>query len=94
MDEVRKAKAKKRKLPKAIRWAVPKAADGGRRLTEKQRQALTELEKPAASPPPSPDGIFQAARARARDYRCNVFTFMIMIYFIAASLGYFIKFHS
>ncbi|CAO0820427.1 hypothetical protein DFAR_1560001 [Desulfarculales bacterium] len=43
VDEVRKAEAKARKLPKAIRWAVLKAADGGR-LTEKQRQTLTELE--------------------------------------------------
>ncbi|CAO0820418.1 hypothetical protein DFAR_1550003 [Desulfarculales bacterium] len=42
MDEVRKAKAKERKLPKATSSAVLKAADGGR-LTEKQQQALTEL---------------------------------------------------
>ncbi|CAO0820746.1 hypothetical protein DFAR_1860030 [Desulfarculales bacterium] len=40
MDEVRKAKAKERKLPNATSWAVLKAADGGR-LTEKQQQALT-----------------------------------------------------
>ncbi|CAO0824779.1 hypothetical protein DFAR_920001 [Desulfarculales bacterium] len=39
------------------------------------------------------NGIFQAARAKARGYR-NVFTFMTMIYFIVASLGEFIKFHS
>jgi transposase len=39
------------------------------------------------------NGIFQAARARARSYR-NVFTFMTMIYFIAAPLGELIKFHS
>ncbi|CAO0821974.1 hypothetical protein DFAR_2760008 [Desulfarculales bacterium] len=32
------------------------------------------------------NGIFQAARARARGYR-NVFTFMTTIYFIAAPLG-------
>jgi transposase len=38
------------------------------------------------------NGIFQAARARARGYR-NVFTFMTMIYFIAAPLGELIKFH-
>ncbi|CAO0824017.1 hypothetical protein DFAR_4020003 [Desulfarculales bacterium] len=37
--------------------------------------------------------IFQAARARARGYS-NVFTCMTMIYFIAAPLGEFIKFHS
>ncbi|EKD98675.1 MAG: hypothetical protein ACD_23C00315G0001, partial [uncultured bacterium] len=43
VDEVRKAEARERKLPKATRWAVLKAADGGR-LTEKQQQALTELE--------------------------------------------------
>ncbi|CAO0823909.1 hypothetical protein DFAR_3990034 [Desulfarculales bacterium] len=42
VDEVRKAEAKERKLSKATRWAVLKAADGGR-LTEKQQQALTEL---------------------------------------------------
>ncbi|CAO0820354.1 hypothetical protein DFAR_1540005 [Desulfarculales bacterium] len=43
MDEVPKAEAKEHKLPKATRWAVLKAADGSR-LTEKQQQALTELE--------------------------------------------------
>ncbi|CAO0819825.1 hypothetical protein DFAR_1110095 [Desulfarculales bacterium] len=43
MDEVRKAEAKERKLPKATRWAVLKVSDGGR-LTEKQQQTLTELE--------------------------------------------------
>ncbi len=43
VDEVRKAEAKDRKLPKATRWDVLKAADGGR-LSEKQQQALTELE--------------------------------------------------
>ncbi|CAO0823837.1 hypothetical protein DFAR_3960010 [Desulfarculales bacterium] len=43
VDEVPKAEAKERKLPKATSWAVLKAADGGR-LTEKQQQALTELE--------------------------------------------------
>ncbi|CAO0824539.1 hypothetical protein DFAR_710002 [Desulfarculales bacterium] len=39
------------------------------------------------------NGIFQAARARVRGYR-NVFTFMAMIYFIAAPLGKLIKFHN
>ncbi|CAO0824373.1 hypothetical protein DFAR_630012 [Desulfarculales bacterium] len=43
MDEVRKAEAKERRLPKATSWAVLNAADSGR-LTEKQQQALTELE--------------------------------------------------
>ncbi|CAO0822850.1 hypothetical protein DFAR_3340010 [Desulfarculales bacterium] len=43
MDEVRKAEAKERNLPKTTRWAVLKAAHGGK-LTEKQQQALTELE--------------------------------------------------
>ncbi|CAO0823751.1 hypothetical protein DFAR_3850059 [Desulfarculales bacterium] len=38
------------------------------------------------------NGIFQAARARAKGYR-NIFTFMPMIYFIAAPLGKLIKFH-
>ncbi|CAO0822200.1 hypothetical protein DFAR_2870037 [Desulfarculales bacterium] len=38
-------------------------------------------------------GIFQAARIRARGCR-NVFTFMTMIYFIAAPLGALIKFYS
>ncbi|CAO0820041.1 hypothetical protein DFAR_1310024 [Desulfarculales bacterium] len=37
--------------------------------------------------------IFQAARASARGYR-NVFTFMAMLYFIAAPQGKFINFHS
>ncbi|CAO0823224.1 hypothetical protein DFAR_3560001 [Desulfarculales bacterium] len=44
VDEVRKTEAKERKLPKATCWAVLKAADDGDRLTEKQQQALTELE--------------------------------------------------
>ncbi|MBU1154594.1 MAG: transposase, partial [Proteobacteria bacterium] len=39
------------------------------------------------------NGIFQAARARARGYR-DAFTFITMIYFIAAPLGELIKFHS
>ena len=165
VDEVRKAEAKQHKLPKATRWAVLKAADGGR-LTEKQQQALTELETGGFATATAwrlkemlrwirkattaraarwrithfcrhalkciaPDtktlapvlkalmtleehahlilrrwssnhsnarleglnGIFQAARARARGYR-NVFTFITMIYFIAAPLGELIKFHS
>ncbi|CAO0823085.1 hypothetical protein DFAR_3460064 [Desulfarculales bacterium] len=40
------------------------------------------------------NGFFQAARARARESYRNVFTFMIMIYFIAESLGELIKLHS
>ena len=43
MDQVRKAEAKERGLPKVTRWAVLKAADGDK-LTEKQQQALIELE--------------------------------------------------
>ncbi|CAM2058009.1 hypothetical protein DSUL_240005 [Desulfovibrionales bacterium] len=43
VNEVRKAEAKERKRPTATRWAVLKAADGGR-ITEKQQQVLTELE--------------------------------------------------
>ncbi|CAO0820452.1 hypothetical protein DFAR_1590007 [Desulfarculales bacterium] len=43
VDEVRKAEAKERKLPKATSRAVLKTADGGR-LTKKQQQALAELE--------------------------------------------------
>ncbi|CAO0823826.1 hypothetical protein DFAR_3950004 [Desulfarculales bacterium] len=39
------------------------------------------------------NGIFQAARTKARGYR-NVFIFMTMIYFIAAPLGKLINFHS
>ena len=165
MDEVRKAEAKQNKLPKATRWAVLKAADGGR-LTIKQQKTLHELEsggfatatawrlkemlrwvRKASTPraaqwritrfcrhalkciaydlqnlPPalkalttfeqhapfilrrwaSTDsnarlegltGISQAARARARGYR-NAFTFITMIYFIAAPLGELIKVHS
>ena len=42
VDEVRKAEARSRKLPKAIRWAVLKAGDGS--LTDDQRIALAELE--------------------------------------------------
>jgi len=43
VDDVRRAEAKEKKMPKASRWAVLKAADGGR-LTAKQQIALHELE--------------------------------------------------
>ncbi|CAO0824894.1 transposase [Desulfarculales bacterium] len=164
VNEIRKVEAKERKLHKATRWAVLKAAAGGR-VTEKQQQALTELETGGLATAIAwwfkemlrwirkatyvraaqwrsthftrhvlkciaPDtktlapvlkalvtleeyahltlsrwtsnhsnarlkrlnGIFQAARARARGYR-DVFIFMAMIYFIAAPLGGLIKFH-
>ena len=42
VDEVRKAEAKHNTMPKALRWAVLKAADG--KLTTKQAVALAELE--------------------------------------------------
>jgi transposase len=42
VDDVRKAEAKHNRMPKALRWAVLKAADG--RLTTKQAAALAELE--------------------------------------------------
>jgi len=42
VDQVRKAEARSRSLPKAIRWAVLKAGD--RKLTDHQRIALAELE--------------------------------------------------
>lgn len=42
VDQVRKAEARSRQLPKSIRWAVLKAGD--RNLTEEQRIALAELE--------------------------------------------------
>jgi transposase len=42
VDQVRKAEAQSRTLPKAIRWAVLKAGD--RTLTDDQRRALAELE--------------------------------------------------
>jgi transposase len=42
VDQVRKAEARSRELPKAIRWAVLKAGD--RNLTDHQRIALAELE--------------------------------------------------
>jgi transposase len=165
VDQVRKNEARERKMPKATRWAVLKAADGGR-LTEKQQQALLELEtggfatatawrlkemlrwirkattaraaqwrithfirhaqkcimldadalipiskalmtleqhahlilrrwtsKHSNARLEGLNGIFQAARARARGYR-NVFTFMTMIYLLAAPLGDIIKFHT
>ncbi|CAO0823393.1 hypothetical protein DFAR_3690033 [Desulfarculales bacterium] len=41
--ELREAKTKENKLPKATRLAMLKAADGGS-LTKKQQQTLTELE--------------------------------------------------
>ncbi|CAO0820660.1 hypothetical protein DFAR_170006 [Desulfarculales bacterium] len=37
--------------------------------------------------------MFQTARARTRGYH-NIFNFMTMSYFITASLGELIKFHS
>ncbi len=42
VDQVRKAEATHTTMPKALRWAVLKAADRG--LTEKQAAALAELE--------------------------------------------------
>jgi transposase len=42
VDQVRKAEARSRQLPKAIRWAVLRAGDGA--LTDDQRIALAELE--------------------------------------------------
>jgi transposase len=42
VDQVRKAEARSRQLPKAIRWAVLKAGDAN--LTDEQRIALAELE--------------------------------------------------
>ena len=42
VDAVRKAEAKHTTMPKALRWAVLKAADRG--LTEKPAAALAELE--------------------------------------------------
>jgi len=165
VDEVRKAEAKQNKLPTATRWAVLKAADGGK-LTIKQQKALHELESGGFATATAwrlkemlrwvrkagttraaqwrithfcrhalkciaydlqnlapvlkalttlerhapfilrrwtstysnarlegLNGVFQAARARARGYR-NVFTFITMIYFIAAPLGELIKFHT
>ena len=138
LDEVRRAEARHSKLPKALRWAILKRADG--RLTKAQAAALAELEasdlftaiawrwrisnflrhaSEILDPDPILDpirkalatvethskrilqrwtsshsnarleglnGLFQAARARARGYR-NVTTFATMIYMIAAPLG-------
>ena len=42
VDQVRKAEARSRQLPKAIRWAVLRAGDGN--LTDDQRIAIAELE--------------------------------------------------
>jgi transposase len=156
VDAVRKAEAKHNAMPKALRWAVLKAADG--RLTDKQAAALAELEatdlftatawrikeklrwirkaetrraarwritafirharnrlagqallEPLAKALETFEkhlerilqrwtsthnnarmeglnGLFQAARARARGYR-NTATFITMIYLIAAPLG-------
>ncbi len=155
VDDVRKAEAKHNTMPKALRWAVLKAADG--KLTTKQAAALAELEATdlftatawrikeklrwirnaetvqaarwritsfirhareciAGQAILEPvrkalatfekhlerilqrwtsthsnarmeglNGLFQAARARARGYR-NTATFMTMIYLIAAPL--------
>jgi transposase len=156
VDEVRRAEARHNKLPKALRRAILKRAEG--RLTEAQAEALAELEasdlltaiawrikeklrwvrraqsaqaarwrittflrhaKELLDPDPILDpvrkalatvevqserilqrwnsshsnarleglnGLFQAARARARGYR-NTITFATMIYLIAAPLG-------
>ena len=156
VDDVRKAEAKHNTMPKALRWAVLKAADG--KLTAKQAAALAELEATdlftatawrikeklrwirnaetvqaarwritsfirhareciAGQAILEPlrkalatfekhlerilqrwtsthnnarleglNGLFQAARARARGYR-NTATFMTMIYLIATPLG-------
>jgi transposase len=156
VDAVRKAEAKHNRMPKALRWAVLKAADG--RLTTKQAAALAELEATdlftatawrikeklrwirkaegvqaarwritsfirharqciAGEALLEPvrkaletfekhlehilqrwtsshsnarmeglNGLFQAARARARGYR-NTATYITMIYLIAAPLG-------
>lgn len=156
VDEVRRAEARHSTLPKALRWAVLKRADG--RLTQPQTAALAELEasdlftatawrikenlrwirkaqsvqaarwritnflrhaRERLGPEPILDpvrkalatvethssrilqrwtsshsnarleglnGLFQAARARARGYR-NVTTFATIIYLIAAPLG-------
>ena len=156
VDQVRKAEAKHTTMPKALRWAVLKAADRG--LTEKQAAALAELEsmdlftttawrikeklrwirkaktiraarwritrfirharqcigeearlQPVATAlltfekhlerilqrwtsthnnarMEGLNGLFQAARARARGYR-NTATFITMIHLIAAPLG-------
>jgi transposase len=156
VDDVRRSEAKQAKLPKALRWAILKRADG--RLTNAQADALAELETSglltaiawrikenlcwirnadgvqaarwrithflrhathllADDPILDPvrkaltsfekhiqrilerwtsthsnarleglNGLFQAARARARGYR-NTTTFAIMIYLIAAPLG-------
>lgn len=165
VDDVRKTEGKEKKMPKAARWAVLKAADGGG-LTVKQKMALEELESTGFATATAwrikeklrwvrkattlhaakwrithfcrhalkciaPDwqnltpilkalltlekhadrilqmwnstysnarleafnGLFQAARARARGYR-NVSTFILMIYFIAAPLGKLIEFHT
>jgi transposase len=165
VDQVRKAEAKQHALPKATRWAVLKAADGGR-LTKKQQKAFAELETGGFATTTAwrikemlrwvrkaetvraakwrithffrhalkciaydmqnlvpvlkalitleehaemilqrwastysnarlegLNGIFQAARARARGYR-NQLTFITMIYFIAAPLGKLIEFHT
>ena len=43
VDDVRKAERRQVRMPAATRWAVLKAADGGR-LTDKQAAALAELE--------------------------------------------------
>lgn len=156
LDEVRRAEAKSTRLPKALRWAILKRAEG--RLTRAQAEALAELEasdlatadawrikeklrwvRKAASrhaarwrlthflrharaiigtnPILKPmqkalttlarhsrrilerwtsshstarleslNGLFQAARSRARGYR-NTTTFATMIYLIAAPIG-------
>jgi transposase len=160
VDDVRRAEAKETKLPKTLRWAVLKRADG--RLTHAQAEALAELETSglltaiawrikemlrwirkadglqaarwrithflrhasqllADDPILGPvrkalasfenhlerilqrwssnhsnarleglNGLFQAARARARGYR-NTTTFATMIYLIAAPLGDFFQ---
>src|SRR5882724_2597746 len=67
VDQVRKAEARSRQLPKAIRWAVLRAGDGA--LTDDQRIALAELETGGfATAAPYRDARSRSPRAR---HRCH-----------------------
>ena len=63
VDDVRRAEAKHSKLPKALRWAILKRADG--RLTEAQAERSPNS-KPPISSPPSPGGSRRCSAGSAK----------------------------
>jgi hypothetical protein len=73
VDEVRRLEGKDSKMPSGTRWAVLKAQESARN----SRHSNARLE--------GLNGLFQAARARARGHR-NVANYITMVYLIAAPI--------